>query len=214
MKVLHEGKDILLDSEFSAYCKVLAQRATKDMPDWKEIRIDEFWQALASNKPFVNSFAGWEPDATSKWKEIPTDDLGTPCGLDRIAFGIIRTTEAKPKRGKKAEQIKLLAKYAAELSSELSATRAMLAELQREILELSKDAPIPTTFDIETIRQSWFSEGWDDGAAAMYKAALNAEAVLIYEVNGGEMDMQAAMGAARVVGAVQNALSTGMLTGE
>ena len=114
----------------------------------------------------------------------------------------------------KSERIKLLSAYAAELLSKLSATEAMLAELQREILGLSKDAPIPTTFDIETIRQSWLSEGWDDGAAAMLKAVQNAEAVLIYEVNGGEMDMQAAMGAARVVGAVQNALATGMLTGE
>jgi hypothetical protein len=48
----------------------------------------------------------------------------------------------------------------------------------------------------------------------MLKAAQNAEAALICEANGGEMDMQAAMGAARVVGAVQNALGTGLLTGD
>jgi hypothetical protein len=48
----------------------------------------------------------------------------------------------------------------------------------------------------------------------MLKAAQNAEAVLIYEVNGGDMDKQFAFGGSRVVGAVQNALGTGRLTGE
>ena len=114
----------------------------------------------------------------------------------------------------KSQQIKLLARYAAERSSELSATRALLAESQKEVAELTEKVRVAERTDWVTIRQSWLSEGWDDGAAAMLKAAQNAEAVLIYEVNGGEMDMQAAIGAARVVGAVQNALSTGMLTGE
>ena len=292
MKVLHAGKDILLDSELLAYCKVLAQRATKDMPDWKEIRIDEFWQALASNKQFDSTYAGWEPDTTSKWVEIPVDNLQTPGGLDRIAFGIIRTPEAKPKamskyelvcedglhedlvlvdkmvrkadkafpdgwaeirmdsggacyaytntpvrrgiafwgfsnvegknvgkgrlewnwetfgiirtpeakpkKGKKAEQIKLLAKYAAELSSELSATRAMLAEAQKEILEL----------------QNAIEEGWRNGAFAMVKAAQNAEAAIIFEHRCADAGMETVRGASRVVGFVQQAFGTGMLTGE
>ena len=117
----------------------------------------------------------------------------------------------------KSEQIKLLARYAAELSSELSATRAMLAESQRKLEEVKAGLDTLAGWNderAEQIQQSWYADGWDDGAAAMLKAAQNAEAVLIYEANGGEMDMQAAIGAARVVGAVQNALSTGMLTGE
>jgi hypothetical protein len=114
----------------------------------------------------------------------------------------------------KSQQIKLMARYAAKLSSELSATRAMLAESQKDIAELTEKVRVAERTDWATIRQSWLSEGRDDGAAAMLKAAQNAEAVLIYEANGGKMDMQAAIGAARVVGAVQNALSTGMLTGE
>jgi hypothetical protein len=294
---------------FDLYCKGVVMLADELLPTWVEIRIDEFWQVIASNEPFADTHTGW--DAVGAWLELPTDNLELPSGLDRIAFGIIRTTktkhkksisdyelicedglytdlvladkmvsradkafpdgwaeirmdksgrcyaytsppqrrtiawwgfgdnaelkmvgkgrldwnweifgiirttEANPKRGKKDGQIKLLAKYAAELGSELSATRAMLAESQRELEEVRLQlAAQPPQDVIEMWREDWYKDGWDDGAAAMMKAAQNAEAVLIYEVNSGEMDMQAAMGAARVVGAVQNALSTGMLTGE
>ena len=114
----------------------------------------------------------------------------------------------------KSQRIKLLSTYAAELLRKLSATEAMLAESQKEVAELTEKVRVAERTDWATIRQSWLTEGWDSGAAAMLKAAQNAEAVLIYEANGGEMDMQAVMGAARVVGAVQNALATGMLTGE
>ena len=190
----------------------MVSKADRAFPDgWAEIRMDSGGACYAyTNTPVRRGIAWWGFDNDARYKKVGKGRLD----WNWETFGIIRPPEAKPKRGKKTEQIKLLSAYAAELLRKLSATEAMLAELQREILELSKDAPIPTTFDIETIRQSWLSEGWDDGAAAMLKAAQNAEAVLIYEANGGEINMQAAMGAARVVGAVQNAHSTGMLTGE
>ena len=181
----------------------MVSKADKELPDgWAEIRMDKSGNCFAyDTAPERGEVAWWNSDKNRM----------EPVGAGRLdwnweTFGIIRTPEAKPKRVKKAEQIKLLAKYAAELSNELSATRAMLAESQREIAELRRQ--------VDFAKDCWYGEGWDSGAAAMLKAAQNAEAVLIYEANGGEMDMQAAMGAARVVGAVQNALTTGRLTGE
>jgi hypothetical protein len=48
----------------------------------------------------------------------------------------------------------------------------------------------------------------------MLDAAQGIESVSIGEFNSGKVDIEAVTGAARVVGAVQNALGTGMLTGE
>ena len=196
--------------ELVTLCLDMVSMADKELPDgWTEIRMDKSGNCYAYDIAPTCGGSTWGNG----------EGIMEYVGVGRLdwnweTFGIIRTPEAKPKRGKKAEQIKLLSAYAAGLLSKLSATEAMLAELQREILGLSKDAPIPTTFDIETIRQSWISEGWDDGAAAMYKAAENTEAAIIYAVNNGTMDIDGAISAARVVGALGNELARGMLTGE
>jgi hypothetical protein len=320
------------EDRFDLYCKGVVVLADELLPTWVEIRIDEFWQVIASIEPFADTHTGW--DAVGAWLELPTDNLELPSGLDRIAFGIIRTPKAKPKamsdyelicedglyddlvlvdkmvsradkafpdgweeirmdkggrcfaytspperrgavwwgkgdnvegknvgmgrtdwnweifgiirtpeakhkRGKKDGQIKLLARYAAELSSELSATRAMLAESQRELAELEAGLDtlagwngaervdfiglgflqeMPSIAEklgnTQQIQQSWYQDGRDDGAAAMYKAAENTEAAIIYAVNNGTMDIDGAIGAARVVGALGNELARGRLTGE
>ena len=141
----------------------MVRKADKELPDgWAEIRMDKSGRCFAYTSPPERRGAVW-------WGKGDNVE-GKNVGMGRTdwnweIFSIIRTPEAKPKRekkGKKSQQIKLLAKYAAELGSELSATRAMLAESQKEIAELKR------------------------------------------QVNFAK----------RVVGVVQNALSTGMLTGE
>jgi hypothetical protein len=191
--------------------EMMVNKADKAFPDgWAEIRMDKSGRCYAyTSPPQRRTIAWWGFSDNAEFVKVGKGRLE----WNWQTFGIIRTPEAKPaktsltpERGKKAEQVRLLSAYAAELGSELSATRAMLAESQREIAELRRQ--------VDFAKDCWYGDGWDSGAAAMLKAAQNAEAVLIYEANGGEMDMQAAMGAARVVGALGNELARGMLTGK
>ena len=177
-------------------CLDMVSKADKAFPDGcAEIRMDSSGVCYAyTNTPVRRNIAWWGFDNDARYRRV---------GKGRLdwgwqTFGIIRTPEANPKRGKKAEQIKLLAKYAAELGSELSATRAILAEAQKEILEL----------------QNVIEEGWRNGAFAMVKAAQNAEAAIIFEHRCADAGMETVRGASRVVGFVQQAFATGMLTGE
>jgi len=222
--------------ELVTLCLDMISKADEALPKWTEIRMDKSGNCFAYDTAIERGeLAWWGFSDNEEFKRVGFGMLDWNWEI----FGIIRTPEAKPKRGKKAEQVRLLSAYAAEISGELSATRAMLAESQKEVVELLagldtlagwNDAErvdfmglgflqgMPSIAEklgnTEQIQQSWYRDGWDDGAAAMYKAAENTEAAIIYAVNNGTMDIDGAIGAARVVGAVQNALATGILTGE
>jgi len=188
-------------NEFLRMCHKFAKKADKRLPNWAEIRFDEEGKCFAFTvAPFCDTSWWVSREGGLSLLKHPIEFDFLEYGIDWQTFGIIRN-EAKPTEQSKKSKLR----------RELSATRAMLEEAQREIAELSEKVRVAERTDWATIRQTWHAEGWDDGAAAMLKAAQNAEAVLIYECNGGEMDFQAAMGAARVVGAVQNGFGTGII---
>ena len=187
-----------------------AKTASKMLKNWTEIRFDEDGKCFAyTHKPHRET-SWWVARDGKSWYVTHHDGFDfIGSGIDWQTFGIIRTPEAKPKRGKKGKKsqlIKLLARYAAELSSELSATRAMLTESQRELEEANQRQ--------QWARKYWENDGWDSGASAMLKAALSAEALIIHDVNNGAMNTDGAVSAGRVVGALQNEFGRGMLTGE
>jgi hypothetical protein len=66
--------------------------------------------------------------------------------------------------------------------------------------KLGDDPPVTNMDSIQQIQQSWYADGWTDGAAALLEAAQWAEAGMVGEFNNGERDLGELLGAAYVRG--------------